>query len=292
MRQRRHQRVGGVLVAALVLGALIAGIGGGGGGLDRHSGGGASRSNPGAGSPHLTANTSFPGAPSTQHVYGVSSDMCPLAPRNRYLPPRSGCVGVRRADIDGDGRRDLIIVYSRLGSQRLPPYAGEPPSMRHDYEAKAAFLKVVLNDGTSITARITGVDGARVAAVDAVAHVSADPGGEIFLEVARVSSGATGVAYGFQGGKLVPAGVYLSYNGDSGVQAGFDCVSGNPPRLIQRYFAFIGPNEFTRSWREQEVVFAWHGPTLVQLSVHSFKGLVALKSSETHIGQGCIRGVS
>ena len=241
----------------------------------------------------LLLGSSFPGAPATQpNGYGVSSGMCPLAPRSRYLPRRSGCVTVARADINGDGRPDLVIVYSRLSKQTVPGYPGEPPSMKREFEAQAAFLKVVLADGTSVTTRINGGNGAKAAAVDAVAHVNADPGDEIFLEVARISSGATGVAYGFHDGALVPAGVFLSYNGDSGVEAAFNCVSGNPPRLIQRYFAFIGPNEFTRSWREHEVVYAWHGPKLLRLSVHSFKRLVALKSSETRIGRGCIRGVS
>jgi hypothetical protein len=190
--------------------------------------------------------------------------------------------------VNGDGRPDLVIVYSRLSGQRLPANPGEPPSMRGNYSAKAAFLKVVLADGTAVTTRI---DGAKAAAVDAVAHVNADPGDEIFLEVGRISSGATGAAYGFHDGKLVPAGVSLSYNGDSGVQAGFNCVSGNPPRLIQRIFTFIGPNENTRSWRETQAIFAWHGPRLVELSHRTFKGLVRLKAGQTHVGPGCIHGV-
>jgi hypothetical protein len=267
--------------------------GGGGGGGGQHAGRQPSGSGNGGGPAHASASTNFPGAPSTQkNGYGVASGVCPLAPPNRYLPPRSGCVTVRHADVNGDGHPDLVIVYSRLSRQKLDWPSGTPPSFRHDFRAKAAFVKVVLAGGGSVTARIDGVNGAKAAAVDSVAHVNADPGDEIFLEVGRISSGATGVAYGFHDGRLIPAGVYLSYNGDSGVEAGFSCVPGNPPRLIQRVSMFEGPNEFTRSWRETTVVYAWHGPTLVELSHHTFKRLVRLKASETRIGQGCIHGVS
>ncbi len=308
-RQRRERRLGGALLLAAVIAAVLVASGGGGGGGGQHAGRQPAGSGNGAGPAHASATTSFPGAPATQkNGYGVSSGVCPLAPPNRYLPPRSGCVTVRHADVNGDGRPDLIIVYSRLSRQKLNWPSGTPPSFRHDFSAKAAFLRVVLAGGGSVTVKIVGADGtlngsrneAKAAAIDSVAHVNADPGDEIFLEVGRISSGATGVAYGFHDGRLIPAGVYLSYNGDSGVEAGFDCLPGNPPRLIQRYFTFVGPNELTRSWRETEVVYAWDGPKLAQLSKHTFKQLVALKfqprdslrSSETQIGTGCIHGVS
>jgi hypothetical protein len=161
--------------------------------------------------------------------------------------------------------------------------------MSHDFSAEAAFLKVVLSGGSSVTTRI---DRTRAAAVDAVAHVNADTGDEIILEVARISSGATGVAYGLHDGRLVPAGTDLFYNGDSGAQAGFNCLPGNPPRLIQRTFVFVGPAEFTRSWKETEAVYAWHGPKLRLLSRHKLGQRVAITGGETHVGMGCLRGAS
>jgi hypothetical protein len=308
-RQRRQRATGlALLLIAVVAGVLIA-TGGGGGGGGRQAGRQPSGSGNGAGPAHASASTSFPGAPETQkNGYGVSSGVCPLAPPNRYLPPRSGCVTVWHADVNGDGRPDLVIAYSQLSRRKLDWPSGTPLGFRHDFSAKAAFLKVVLAGGGSVTTHIVGGNEirngsrtpAKAASIDSVAHVNADPGDEIFLEVGRISSGATGVAYGFDDGRLIPAGVYLSYNGDSGVEAGFNCVPGNPPRLIQRYFSFVGPNELTRSWRETEVVYAWQGPKLTQVSKQTFKQLVALKfkpldslkSSETQIGTGCIRGVS
>src|SRR4029077_12134509 len=133
---------------------------------------------------------------------------------NRYLPPRSGCVTAVRADMNGDGRPDLILVYSRLGRQHPYWYAAgsAPPSGKHDFVADAAFLKVVLAGGGSASIK---VDGAWAAAVDAVGRVSRAPGAEVFLEVSRSSSGASVVAYGFRNGRLIPAGVTFYEGGDS-----------------------------------------------------------------------------
>lgn len=273
---RRHRRIGWVVVAAAVAaGALIAGMAVGEAGAARHADG--------------QPSNSFPGAPSTQsNGYGVETHACPLAPPNRYLPARSGCITVKRADVNGDGRPDLILVYSRLSRQHPSGYVGgTPPSLRPDFMADAAFLKVVFANGTSVVALL---GGPRAAAIDAVAHVNDDPGSEIFLEVWRISSGATAVAYGFHDGRLVPAGVTLGYGGDSASKAGFNCLPGKPPRLIQRSFELIGPT-IDGWWRETNVIHLWHGPTLVQTSRRTFERRGAMTADDTGIGRGCIAGV-
>ncbi len=290
-RQRRHRRIGGLLVAAAVgAGALIAGIAGGGGGAGSggHAGGQPAGSGAGGGAVHVSVSNSFPGAPATQPSgYGVETDLCPLAPPSRYLPARSGCVTVRRADVNGDGKPDLILVYSRLGRQHPYSYADQPSSLRRDFPAKAAFLKVVLAGGASVSTRIKGSWATKV---DAIAHVNDEPGSEIFLETGRISSGATGVAYGFHDGRLVPAGVTLGYGGDSAAQADFNCLPGSPPRLVQRSFELIGPN-VSSWWQETAVTYAWHGPKLVKSASRTFKRYGALKISNQGIGHGCATGV-
>lgn len=288
-RQRRHRRTGVVLVAAAIAAGMLIAVmagGGGGGGTGRHTNGEPSGSGPGA--THASASRAFPGAPSTQpNGYGVSTDACPLAPPSRYLPARSGCVTVMSADVNGDGRPDLILVYSRLSRQHPSGYPGVAPSLRREFGAKAAFLKVVLADGTSVSTRISG---ASAAAIDAVAHVNDDPGSEIFLEVGRISSGATGVAYGYHDGRLVPAGVMLAYGGDSAARADFDCLPGNPPRLIQRTYELIGATINGR-WQETSTTYTWHGPRLVQTAERTFNRRGPVTIGNLGIGHGCTAGV-
>ena len=288
-RQRSHRRIGVVLVTAAVAGGVLITVmagGRGGAGTGRHAGGQPSA--PGPGSGHASASSAFPGAPSTQpNGYGVETDACPLAPPSRYLPARSGCVTVRRADVNGDGRPDLILVYSRLSRQHPSAYPGISPSLRGEFVADAAFLKIVLANGTSVSTRLRQ---SRAAALDSVAHVNDDPGSEIFLEVGRISSGAAGVAYGFHDGRLVPAGVTLNYGGDSIARAGFNCLPGNPPRLIQRTYEFIGAT-VNGWWQETSITYTWHGPRLVQTAKRTFKRRGAVTASEMSIGHGCTAGV-
>jgi hypothetical protein len=190
--------------------------------------------------------------------------------------------------MNGDGRPDLILVYSHLGG-RVPSswYAGGvPPSLRHDYVPEAAFLETVLAGGVSTRVKIPN---AWAAAVDAVAHVNGTAASEVFLEVSRLSSGASVVAYGLSDNRLSSAGVTLRDGGDSATKTGFDCLPRTPPRLIQRAFELIGPTVYGW-WRETDVIYAWHGPTLRRLRSHTFKRRGAVPSSDIGFGPGCIAG--
>jgi hypothetical protein len=224
----------------------------------------------------------FPGAPHTQpNGYGVATGACPVAASNRYLPPRSGCVTVRRAEVAGDGRPDLILLYSHLSHER----AGQL-GLTGVYVATSAMLRVVRARGGGATTR---VDGAKAGAIVAVADVNDDPGDELFIQVSQISSGATAVAYGFHDGRLVPAGVTLDYGGDSATKAGFDCLTGHPPRLVQRSFELIGPTIYAW-WRETDTTYTWHGARLVKIDQRTFKRRGLPPASETHVGAGCIAG--
>ncbi len=190
--------------------------------------------------------------------------------------------------MNGDGRSDLILVYSRLGRRHPYWYAGSvPPDLKHDFVADAAFMKVVLAGGGSASIKI---DDAWAAAVDTVVRVSRAPGAEVFLEVSRLSSGASVLAYGFRDSHLVPAGAKLYEGGDSAAKSGFGCLPGNPPRIIQRTFLLIGPTIYGW-WRETNVIYAWHGPKLVQISSRTFKRRGAVLASDTAFERGCIKGV-
>jgi hypothetical protein len=231
----------------------------------------------------------FPGAPRTQaNQDWVETRVCPLAARNPYLPPRVGCVTALRADIDGDGRPDLILLYSELSHERAGQL-GLPASMSNEYVATRATLKVVRARGGIAATRVyAGCSGcALTAAVVAVARVNTDPGEELFLHVSHTSSGETAVAYGFHDGRLVPAGL-LGYGGDSATQAGFDCLAGNPPRLVQR--TFMGGTNIYGWWTETEITYAWQGPHLVKTATRTFRRRGLPPHSQTGVGAGCLRG--
>jgi hypothetical protein len=283
LRRRASRRLGfrassiallGATVLAVAIAAMFVSL--------LHTRGTPRKSNRG---PTSSASSPFPGAPHTQpNGYGVETGACPLAARNRYLPPRAGCVTVLRADIDGDGRRDLILLYSRLSDEH-PRGPGLPARLRRMYVPTRAVLKVVRASGGNGSVRI---GNARAAAAVAVAHVNDDPGSELFLEFSRISSGANAVAYGFHDGRLVPAGVTLDYGGDSASKAGFDCLAGKPRRLIQRTFELIGSTIYAW-WKETDITYAWHGPRLVKTAKRTFKRRGLPPASETDVGAGCTR---
>lgn len=313
-RRRRRRWMGGsaLMVAAVIAGALILGmVGGGGGGSAGRAHGQPSGSGSGASSGHANASRLFPGAPSTQHYYTGPGAVCTLAPRNRYLPPWSGCVSVMVADVSGDGRRDLILSYSRLSHvsfRDLPPRSRKPDRASRLYRAQQAMLRIVSPDGHVTTAPIDymttpvnkspgQLEKVWAAALISVAHVSEGPGKEIFLQIQEISSGSTAVAYSLYRGRLVSAGVLLGLGGDSATQAGFQCVAGNPPRLIQHTYELIRGIKVVHVvhgitiygwWNETTGTYAWHGPQLVKIAQSTIKRRVLPSDS---VGVGCIKGV-
>ncbi len=230
------------------------------------------------------AGNGFPGAPRTQrNGYGVATGACPLDAANRYLPARSGCVIVRRADLAGDGQQDLVLLYSRL-SRRHVSWTGAPASLRRMYLADQSFLRVVPPTGDAVTATVAGT---KSAAILAIAHVNGDPGDEVFIQTSQISSGSTAVVYGYRNRRLVPAGVTLAYGGDSADKAGFDCLAG---RLLQRTFVLTG-RTVNSAWRETDVTYGWNGPRLAKIAKRTFIHHGLPPAGQTGVGAGCVAGV-
>ncbi len=233
---------------------------------------------------HAATNQGFRGAPVSQADQGgIASASCNLAPESRYLPARSGCVTVRRADLSGNGQTDLVLVYSLLTHTRFD-VPGAPAAIRRRYIAKQAMLRVITPQGATITTTLN----TREAAVLAVAHVSNTPGEAIFLQINEISSGSTADAYTLVRRRLVHTG-YFGYGGDSGVQAGFNCLA-DPARLVQRVFIPLG-SLLTAPWKETETIYAWHGSQLVKLSRRTLRHPSPLPHSEITVGSGCIHGI-
>jgi hypothetical protein len=264
--------------------------GGGGAGTNGNPEAKPLNGSPGSGAAHANASDTFPGAPVTQrNGDGVESGYCPLASPNPYLPAHSGCVTVRRADINGDGRNDLIIAYSILDPKPPRQQDGELAVMRGFFHAREPFLRVVLVNGSTLTSRVAGAS-LHAAAIDAVARLNALPGDEIVLQVGRTSSGATDVAYGYQAGQLVSAGAYLGYGGDSASGAGVECVGGSRPLLIQRTYDLLG-SRIAGPWKETTVTYAWRALRLVRIGQRSFRRLGPITNRDERIGRGCTHGI-
>jgi hypothetical protein len=311
-RRRRRWKVGSVIaVAAVIAGALVLGMGGGGGhGPGNTAHGQPSGSGSGATSSHVNATRLFPGVRSSGGFYTGPGASCPLAPRNRYLPAWSGCVSTMVADVFGNGRQDLVLSYSRLSHTAL---GGLPPRLRTRrqastrYPAEQAMLRIVTPDGHMITTPIkyttvpvdntpAKLEKADAAALISVAHVSDEPGKQIVLQTGQISSGSTAVAYSLYHSHLVSAGAVLGLGGDSGSQAGFQCVAGNPPRVIQQTYDLlrgikaVGNTVHIYGWWDvTTTTYAWRGSRLVKVTQHTAKHRVL--PSDT-AGVGCTKGIA
>ena len=282
-RQRRHRVLGAALsVTVLIVGGLILGSSGAGG-----SGSGGGRHGvvqaPAPGSiPGHSASQSFPGAPASQpNPGGIAHDACFLAPPNRYLPPRSGCVTVRRADLTGNGQTYLVLLYSRLSHTHFSS-PGAPASLSKEFMATRAELRVIAPNGVRTTTVLKGGPGA--AALLGIANIGKGESEKIFIQVNEISSGSTANVYSLYHDRLTSAGISLGYGGDSGVQAGFSCLP--RARVIQRVFIPLG-NLLKAPWKETASTFTWHGPRLVKTAQHNYQG--PPPPGDTRAGTGCFK---
>ncbi len=217
----------------------------------------------------------FPGAPMTQRGdWAGGGNVCPLASRSRYLPARSGCVTVLRADVEGNGRLDLVLLYERLSHRRVGDL----------YVPTSFVLKVVRASGGVVQTRIPVPEAAPT--IVEVGHINAEPGVALFILVTRISSGSSVDVYTFDAGRLVGAGRMFGYGGDSGLRAGFTCRAGHPPAIVQHSFVLEGPGE-SGWWQRTDITYAWHGATLRQVARRSSmrRGIPPL--SATGLGVGC-----
>jgi hypothetical protein len=287
-RQRRHRLIGFVFTV-LAACSLAAGIAAGGGGSG--SGGAASARSSGGGhgpaAAHAGANPSYPGAPTTQpNGYGVPTNTCPLARPSRCLPARAGCVFVRRVDMTGDGRRDLVIVYSTL-SRHHAVFAGPvPAAIAKNFVPLHAYLKVVQADGTSTTVRVHGGRRSDTAAIDFVTHIGGNPGDEIFLRTFEAAGANTDVAYGWHSDRLVAAGPLLDIGADGGSRMRFSCLPGHPPRLATSTYVLIGLNVYGW-WHETRIVYRWREARLVRVARQTFRRHGYVKDNAASFRTGC-----
>lgn len=282
-RQRRHRVLGAALPAAVLIagGLSLASSGGGAGGIGGGRHGLAQPPAPGSSTGH-SAGRPFPGAPASQpNPGGIAQDACLLAPANRYLPPWSGCVTVRRADLTGNGQTYLVLLYSRLSHAHFSS-PGASANLSKEYMAKEADLRVIAPDGARTTTVLKGGPGA--AALLGIAKVGDGGGEKIFIQVNEISSGSTANVYTLYRHRLTSAGISLGYGGDSGVQAGFSCLP--RARVIQRVFIPLG-SLLKAPWQETATTFTWHGPRLVKTAQRNHRHQGPPPRLDTSAGTGC-----
>jgi hypothetical protein len=225
--------------------------------------------------PSVAPAGSFPGAPATQPgAWAGAVHLCPRAAPNRYLPPRSGCVTVVRADVDGDGRPDLVLLYGRLSHQR-----------HGNLFVPTSFTLKVFRASGGVAAAPVSAPGVDPTILE-VGDVNDEPGAELFVLVQHISSGASADVYSFHAGRLIGAGPSLAFGGDSASQAGFSCQAGQPPTIVQHTFVLErgGENGF---WPRTNVTYAWHGATLRQVKTRTSMTHGFPPASAIGLGVGC-----
>jgi len=191
----------------------------------------------------------FPNAPYSQPGnWRKGANSCPLAPPNPYLPRRAGCVTVRPADVDGDGRPDLILLYGQLSTHRLG--SGFIPT--------AFTLKVLRASGGTLVAHIPHPQANPT--IVRLRNVNERPGVEIFIHETHISSGELMGVYTFDGHSLHRAGGFW-YGGDSALVQGFTCHRGPPATIVQHQFLLEGPSR-TGRWRRTDTTYVWVGARL------------------------------
>jgi hypothetical protein len=273
----RARMSGATLAVAVAVVALVLGAGF----LVALRGSGTSGGAPTVATQPPAGHRAFPGAPrpTRGHFTHQGTYVCRRAPRNRYLPPDAGCVSVLRADMTGDGRPDLVLLYAQaLGSRRV----------RASFEPIAYTLELV-RPGGAITRTRLPTEGNRPV-FERVGNINRVPGDELVLLLAYISSGDNYGIVTLQHGRLVLADDLLPAGGDSGAKEGFACTLGPRPRVVSRTMALLGPTMDGR-WRWTVSTYTWRGSALRRVRTIRFVRRGVPPRRDTAAGTGCGRPI-
>jgi hypothetical protein len=195
------------------------------------------------------------------------------------VPAQDACVNALAADVTGDGRADLVLLYDRTHTARNGTVSFGPYT-----------LKVIAAGGGVLESRVHSTLPPSV--IVAAARVNDEPGVELFIQVARISSGSGVAIYSDQGGRLVRSNVTLTYGGDSGTRFGFSCVRSPTPTIVQRSYELLGPGIGGR-WRQKIDTYTWSGSRLRRTSSRSTIHHGWPGAGDVGVGAGCgrLRGV-
>jgi len=204
----------------------------------------------------------------------LAGNLCGLAQRRHLLPTGDTCVNAVRADVTGSGRADLVLLYDRIRA-----------GVNGSVDFGSYTLKVIpAGAGETLQSRIASQ--LPPVFIVAAGRVNDEPGAELFLQVARISSGSYVAIYSDQGGRLVRSRVTLSYGGDSANRFGFSCIRTPRPEIVQRSYDLLGP-DISGPWKEKTDTYAWRGPTLRLLSSRSTTHYGWPDPALAGVGNGC-----
>jgi hypothetical protein len=204
----------------------------------------------------------FPDAPGSQIFAPFSR--CRRAPPSRYLPPGAECVTVTRADVDGDGFPDLVLLYTTPHSNG------------------AYTLEVLRAWGGELSARVSADMNAAIALVRTTGahHRTA-----VFVHDSYSTTDQGVTVYAFNGHALTKAGVFEYGGQDAGIVFGFTCLpssrSFTPAGIIQHEFDERTP--FKNVWDRTDRAYAWRNGRLSPTGVLRFKA----KPTSAELGIHC-----
>ena len=146
------------------------------------------------------------------------------------------------ADVDGDGRPDLITLRTaRTG----PPYGR---------------LEVALSSGRVLDVR-TPSDASYLPDLVATGNVDGRPGEALFVDVEHITTDEVIDIYTYAGGRLRLGGTFAAYGEEYGIVFGITCSAhGGKHFVTQHEFELQSPSP--HHWTLRDTVYVWRGTAL------------------------------
>ena len=169
------------------------------------------------------------------------------------------------ADVDGDGRADLITLQKTHNGHGL--------------------IELTLASGRRASVKTSTFAGALPALV-AVGNVDGRPGDELFVNVEHISTNELIGVYTYWNGRLRLARTLPGYSAHPGVWAGMTCSAHGTQHFVTVHQFGLGPVSPPRYWTRQDTAYVWRGPTLTLYASHPAQRLAGLPPASL-IGLHC-----
>jgi hypothetical protein len=169
-----------------------------------------------------------------------------------------------RADVDGDGRVDLVRL--RTGSPSSP-----------------GRLLVDLGHDRDLAVPVA-TDAVYLPGLVAAGDVDGRPGAELFVDAVHVTTAETIAIYTYWGGQLRRAGALSAYGADAGIRFGIACQVRGSRRLVVEHELWQPGSR--KVWLGRDTTYAWAGPAL-RLSARGRARFIGSAPPRALIGVHC-----